>query len=53
MKYIKGGFNLKDGVALKNKEQFEIIPIFNDNGEDVENVIINAFLKYLKYNDYK
>ena len=35
------------------KKEFEIIPIFNKNGEKIETVIQNAFLKFLNYNDYK
>jgi len=40
-------------VTKNNQQEFEIIPIFSENSEKVENVIISAFLKYLKYNDYK
>lgn len=44
---------MKQVDTQNNKKQFQIIPIFNNSGENVEKVIINAFLKYLKYNDYK
>ena len=37
----------------ETKKEYEIIASFNDNGEKIENVIQSAFLKYLKYNDYK
>ena len=37
----------------KIKKEYEIIPAFNNNGESIESVIQSAFLKYLKYNDYK
>lgn len=32
---------------------YKIIPLFSNNGEKIETIIENAFLKYLKYNDYK
>lgn len=35
------------------KKEYEIIPTFSNNGNTIEFVIENAFLKYLKYNDYK
>ena len=34
-------------------QKYEIIPLFNNNGEKIETIIEKAFLKYLKYNDYK
>ena len=37
----------------KCKKEYEIIPLFSDNGETIESAIQSAFLKYLKYNDYK
>ena len=37
----------------ESKKEYKIIPSFNTNGETIESVIQNAFLKYLKYNDYK
>ena len=40
-------------ITKKTKKEYEIIPLYNNNGETIENVIQNAFLKYLKYNDYK
>lgn len=41
-------------VTIKEaKKEYEIIPSFNNDGETIENVIESAFLKYLKYNDYK
>ena len=40
-------------IKEETKKQYEIVPIFNNNGEKIENVIQKAFLKYLKYNDYK
>lgn len=36
-----------------NNKDYVIIPIFNNNGNSIEIAIENAFLKYLKYNDYK
>lgn len=35
------------------KKEYEIIPIFSKDTIKIENVIESAFLKYLKYNDYK
>ncbi len=35
------------------KKEYEIIPTFCNNGKKIEIVIEDAFLKYLKYNDYK
>lgn len=40
-------------TTKETKKEYEIIPVFKDNGEKIENVIQSAFLKYLKYNDYK
>lgn len=40
-------------TTKETKKDYEIIPSFNNNGETIECVIQNAFLKYLKYNDYK
>ena len=41
-------------VTIKEaKKEYEIIPSFNNDAETIENVIESAFLKYLKYNDYK
>lgn len=40
-------------TTKETKKEYEIIPVFNDNGKKIENVIQSAFLKYLKYNDYK
>ena len=37
----------------ESKKEYKIIPSFNKDGENIENIIQNAFLKYLKYNDYK
>lgn len=36
-----------------NKTEYKIIPLFSNDGKNIETVIENAFLKYLKYNDYK
>ena len=36
-----------------NNKEYKIIPIFSNNGKSIENAIENAFIKYLKYNDYK
>ena len=33
--------------------EYKIILLFNENGEKIESIIEKAFLKYLKYNDYK
>ncbi len=35
------------------KKDYEIIPCFCNNGNKIEDIIQSAFLKYLKYNDYK
>ena len=43
---------LSKNTKTVNKE-YNIIPIFCNNGKNIENVIESAFLKYLKYNDYK
>lgn len=40
-------------TTKENKREYKIISSFNNNGETIENVIQSAFLKYLKYNDYK
>lgn len=40
-------------TTKENKKEYEIIPSFNKDGENIEKIIQNAFLKYLKYNDYK
>ena len=40
-------------TTKESKKEYEIIPSFNNNGETIESVIQRAFLKYLKYNDYK
>ena len=46
--------NNKSKMKAKNKKnEYDIIPIFNPNGEKVEIAIQNAFMKFLKYNDYK
>lgn len=37
----------------ESKNKYEIIPSFNNEGEKIEKIIESAFLKYLKYNDYK
>lgn len=39
--------------AKETKKEYEIIPSFNNNGEKIGKKIESAFLKYLKYNDYK
>lgn len=36
-----------------NKQKYEIVPLYSNNGKHIEKAIENAFLKYLKYNDYK
>lgn len=35
------------------KKEYEIIPIFSKDSNKIEKIIESAFLKYLKYNDYK
>lgn len=40
-------------TTKENKKDYEIITSFNSNGETIEEVIQSAFLKFLKYNDYK
>lgn len=35
------------------KTEYKIIPLFSNNGKKIDTIIENAFLKYLKYNDYK
>ena len=40
-------------TTKETKKEYEIIPTYNNNGETIESVIQSAFLKYLKYNDYK
>ena len=40
-------------TTKETKKEYEIIPSFNNNRETIESVIQSAFLKYLKYNDYK
>lgn len=40
-------------TTKENKKEYKIIPSFNNDGENIEKIIQNAFLKYLKYNDYK
>lgn len=40
-------------TTKKEKKEYEIVPLFNENGENIEKAIQKAFLKYLKYNDYK
>lgn len=35
------------------KKEYEIIPIFSKDSNKIEEIIEKAFLKYLKYNDYK
>ena len=37
----------------KAENEYKIIPIFKEQGKDFETVIVDAFVKYLKYNDYK
>lgn len=39
--------------AKTTKQEYKIIPLFSNDGKKIENAIENAFLKYLKYNDYK
>ena len=36
-----------------NKKEYSIIPIFKEKGESFEEVVQKAFIKYLKFNDYK
>ena len=43
--------NIKD--TKEQKTEYKIIPIFATDGDTIETVIQNAFLKYLKFNDYK
>lgn len=41
-------------ISTKNvNSDYKIIPLFNNTGEKIETVIEKAFIKYLKYNDYK
>lgn len=41
-------------VSTKNtKTEYKIIPLFSNDGKKIDIIIENAFLKYLKYNDYK
>lgn len=58
--FFESQYNFLRGVVMEQvittketKKEYEIIPSFNNNGETIENVIQSAFLKYLKYNDYK
>lgn len=44
---------MEETITKNNKNEYEIIPLFSNNGMKIENAIENAFLKYLKYNDYK
>lgn len=45
---------MKQAITIDdNKGEYEIIPLFDNDGITIENAIQNAFLKYLKYNDYK
>lgn len=43
----------QNSISKTNNNEYKIIPSFNKEGEKIENVIQNAFFKYLKYNDYK
>lgn len=41
-------------LSTKSTSQnYKIIPLFSNNGTKIETIIEKAFLKYLKYNDYK
>ena len=40
-------------TTKESKKEYEIIPSFNSEGEKIEKIIESAFLKYLKYTDYK
>ena len=58
--FFESQYNFLRGVVMEQvittketKKEYEIIPSFNNNGETIESVIQSAFLKYLKYNDYK
>ena len=44
---------MQETMVNESKKEYKIIPLFDNNGESIENVIQNAFFKYLKYNDYK
>ncbi len=35
------------------RKEYEIIPIFSKDANKIDKIIESAFLKYLKYNDYK
>lgn len=44
---------MKSITTKKDKQEYQIIPIYSTDGKKIEDVIESAFLKYLKYNDYK
>ena len=50
--FVRGVLMEQVGNKIKKKE-YEIIPIFSKDANKIEKIIESAFLKYLKYNDYK
>ena len=43
----------KSTCSNSKKNQYKIIPVFKRNEKKIDNVIKDAFIKYLNYNDYK
>ncbi len=44
---------MESEIKKEKKTTYEIFPLYSNNGKSIDAVIEGAFLKYLKYNDYK
>lgn len=44
---------MKQISSQDTDNNYKIIPLFSNDGKSIDTIIENAFLKYLKYNDYK